>query len=362
MSATPPPEDPDATRRLDPVEPDAWPGEEDETVVRDPYAGQPAYREEPAYAPPPTHRYREDTRYAEPPPEPPASTWWIWLVALLVLVVAGLAAYLLLSRDDAAALETVPNVVQLQADDAERILRDEGFDVAREDEEAEAEEGTVVAQDPAAGTRLERGETVTIRVSTGPAETDVPSVVGLPEERAVERLAEAGLEVNRNEVPSEEPPGTVVAQSPAAGETVPRGTRVRINVSGGTGRVEVPDVVGLDRDGAVAALEEAGLVADAAEVDSTEPAGTVVAQAPGAGSEVREGSSVRIEVSVGIVEVPDVVGQQEADAVAALEGAGLRANVVRVPSGEPEGTVVAQNPRGGEARTGTTVRINVSRG
>ena len=73
---------------------------------------------------------------------------------------------------------------------------------------------------------------------------------------------------------------------------------------------------------------------------------------------------MRLNVSKGsgTVNVPSLVGTSQNDAVAQLEAAGLDANVVPVPSTEPAGTVVAQNPTSGEVRRGSSVRLNVSNG
>ena len=63
-----------------------------------------------------------------------------------------------------------------------------------------------------------------------------------------------------------------------------------------------------------------------------------------------------------MVDVPDVVGLSRSEAEDELSSAGFEVNAVEVPSVEPEGTVVAQNPTGGQAREGSSVRINVSTG
>jgi serine/threonine-protein kinase len=249
---------------------------------------------------------------------------WPWLLALLVLVLAGLAAAWLLTRDD--------------------------------DEAA-----------PSGTTASERVE--------------VPLLVGLREERALERLQEAGLAGDVEERRAAEAEGVVVEQEPEAGERVEAGGTVRLVVSegrggattGGTGTTatrpetaRVPEVVGRRSSEATSILQDAGFGVRVATVPSNEPAGVVVGQNPAAGAEAEQGSEVRLNVSAGEPEpavVPDTVGQALADAAQAFAGDGLKVSVRFVPSEEPQGTVVAQaREPGTELRRGDTVQVNVSAG
>ena len=95
-----------------------------------------------------------------------------------------------------------------------------------------------------------------------------------------------------------------------------------------------------------------------------EAEGTVTAQNPAAGAQAAKGSAVRINISkgTGLVTVPNVVGQPRDDAESEVTQLGLKTNTVTVPSPEPAGTVVAQNPIGGQLRQGESVRLNVSAG
>ena len=90
----------------------------------------------------------------------------------------------------------------------------------------------------------------------------------------------------------------------------------------------------------------------------------IVISAPGDSRGAADGASVTIAVSkgTGLVDVPNVVGLSRGEAEAEISSAKLEANVVEVPSTDPAGTVVAQNPVGGQAREGSTVRLNVSQG
>ncbi|GAA2070658.1 Stk1 family PASTA domain-containing Ser/Thr kinase [Aeromicrobium halocynthiae] len=102
-----------------------------------------------------------------------------------------------------------------------------GFQVdVQEEFSDDVDRGDVISQDPDGGTGV-RGDTITLVVSRGPEQVDVPDVRGETEERATEILEEAGFEVRvRNVLPGD----TVLAQTPDAGETQRVGSRVTIFV------------------------------------------------------------------------------------------------------------------------------------
>jgi serine/threonine-protein kinase len=215
-------------------------------------------------------------------------------VVLLLLAIGGVAWYLLAQEDT----NQVPTVEGLPADQAATRLQDAGFQVSVTTEASDAASGTVFEQDPGAGTEAEEGSTVTIRVSSGPDAIAVPNAVGLPEAEARDRLVDAGFQVESEEVFADRDPGTVTAQSPNAGAQAERGSTVAIQVSKGSGLVEVPSVVGLPRGQAEAELSNVQLEANVVEVPSDEPVGTVVAQNP-VGGQAQQGSTVRLNVSAG---------------------------------------------------------------
>jgi len=347
--------------RTPPPEPPPEPPDEAETVVRQDRWVEGA---------PVTERHVVEEEVAEPyePAPPPDRHLWPWLLLLLALVLGGLALLWYLSQDDEET-KPVPAVVRLTEQDAVVLLNEEGFDARVQRLPDEAPRGIVFAQDPGAGRELEEGRVVTISVSTGPASTDVPNVVGLPVEQAEERLRAADLRANPVDVLSEEPRGIVVAQSPRAGEQAAPQAVVRINVSQGTGRVEVPDVVGSTASDARQRLSQAGLESRIVQVPSGEPEGTVVAQSPTPGSEVARGSTVRLNVSDGSGgqepqerEVPNVEGLPEQDAIEDLEDAGFTVRIRREDVTDPQedGIVLRQDPDAGStAREGDEVAIVV---
>jgi serine/threonine-protein kinase len=194
--------------------------------------------------------------------------------------------------------KTVPSVTSLTLDRAVIRVQNAGLKTAIVNRSSSAPSGTVFDQQPIAGAELDEGDTVTLLVSKGPSTVAVPNAVGLSENEARDRMASAGLQVKVFEVFSDERDGTVVAQEPPAGEKVDKSETVRLNVSKGTGLVEVPSLVGRTGTEAEAELDNLGLEANVVEVPSVQPAGVVVAQHP-TGGQVKKGSTVRLNISSG---------------------------------------------------------------
>ncbi len=142
--------------------------------------------------------------------------------------------------------------------------------------------------------------------------------------------------------------GYAIRTTPEAGRSVVKGSRITLFVSTGPEQVAVPDVTGLSRESAEDSLRAEGLKVVVREEPSDKPAGEVISQDPGAGTEVDAGSRVTITVSTGPeqVSVPDVTGLPVADARRALKQAGLkveeRTSVVTDPN--QDGVVLDQSP------------------
>ena len=191
----------------------------------------------------------------------------IWVVLLLLL--AGLAAGLgWFFGVGPGALATVPDVVNRSVDQAELLLAQNGFDSPRAEEEFhdEVASGLVIRSEPAAQTEIRRYQSVELFVSKGPELFEVPNVVDRGEAAAAEQLAGSELAVGEitREFSADVEDGLVISQEPAAGDQTPRGTAVNLVVSQGPEPIDVPVVTGQPRADAVAAIEAAGLVATVA--------------------------------------------------------------------------------------------------
>jgi serine/threonine-protein kinase len=132
-------------------------------------------------------------------------------------------------------------------------------------------------------------------------------------------------------------------------------------------KVTVPNLVGRQADEVDPILERRGLeVAFVPRESDDVPRDEVISQDPGAGEEVREGTTVTVVISSGRgqVPVPAVEGESQEDAQRALEDAGFKVKVEQASSDDvPEGDVISSSPRGGTSATkGRTVTITVSTG
>ena len=124
----------------------------------------------------------------------------------------------------------VPQVVGLTSNQAGVELGRAGFEVTFVDEASSAPAGTVLRTDPAEGTELPKGETVTVFTSNG--RVGVPNVVGQLRADAIAILDGAGFQVAEaaRDVSDRTQQGVVVAQNPPAAAEAATGSSVTIAV------------------------------------------------------------------------------------------------------------------------------------
>ncbi|CAA9249254.1 MAG: Serine/threonine protein kinase PrkC, regulator of stationary phase [uncultured Acidimicrobiales bacterium] len=295
----------------------------------------------------------------------------VGLLVLLLLLLFLLARLLGFGGAGSSATRVeVDNVVNRTFDDASRLLRAKGFEVTREDRpDAGAPSGTVVDQNPQGGSQAPKGSEVRLFVALASGKVEVPSVVDLKQAEAEAMLKEVGLEPRVELVKnSSVTEGFVFEQDPAPKTPVDDGSRVTLRVSSGEGLPAVPDVTNLPVLEATNRLTAAGFRTRTVEENSPNvAAGNVTRTDPPANSKLGRGeNTVTLFVSrgaptttVGRVSVPNVVGQNEAGARAALNAVGLNVQVQSSPGGTP-GRVKAQNPGdGARVDAGSTVTITL---
>jgi len=321
-----------------------------------------------AAAPPPPPApavAREPVTPVPPPPMDPdeeGSRWWAWLLALLVVAALIIGAVLLLNGSKKVA---VPDVVGASQAFAEKALRDKGFSTDSTFETSNRRQGEVIGQDPSGGTRAKKGSTVHLTVSGGPGQASVPSVAGLGRRAAAKRLVKAGFKVTEEEQFDDNVPHDhVIETRPPEGTQLDRGRTVTLVVSKGPEQVEVPNEVGKSLDDARTDLENAGFKVSVTRQESDQDPDTVLAQDPASGQHDK-GSTVTLTVAKepATAEVPKIVGEDDTNAVSALQDAGFKVDIKRQDTQnlDEDGIVLSQDPDGGQAKKGSTVKIVVGR-
>jgi len=268
------------------------------------------------------------------------------------------------------ASSIVPDVVGLSEAAASTAITDANLTVGTVDYQysATVAAGLVISQAPVGGTEVAEGSAVDLVVSLGPSSI-VPDVVGSTEAAASTAITDANLTVGTvtYEYSATVAAGLVISQNPVGGVEVAQGSSVELVMSLGKATI-VPSVTGFTEAGASTAITDANLAVGTVthEYSGTVAVGLVMSQSPAGGTQVAEGSSVDLVVSLGpSAIVPDVVGATEAAATAAITDANLAVGVITYEYSETvaAGLVISQNPVGGtEVAEGSSVDLVVSLG
>ncbi len=193
---------------------------------------------------------------------------------------------------------TVPDVRGDKVTDAVATLTGRGLKTNVVEINSDKETGTVIAQDPKAGTRTVKGSQVRINVSKGLKLIAVPPVVGVPYEQGAAELQAAGFAVARRDEDSSAPRGTIVRMEPGANTLQTKGSTITLFVSRGPSTLVVPDVTSLDQATAIATLRNSEFKVLVEKVDTDDPAqdGYVLTQSPEGGEQALPGTTVTIAV------------------------------------------------------------------
>ncbi|WP_426997613.1 Stk1 family PASTA domain-containing Ser/Thr kinase [Pseudarthrobacter sp. N5] len=231
-------------------------------------------------------------------------TWVATLVVFTLLVLAGggLWVYNMMNRPPAAVVKIdVPSVSSLSESEAlQKLYNAKLSPQIKRIQHDTVSKGIAIGTVPAAGTALEPNSVVVLNISEGPIAVKVPdNLPGRTEAAARDVLRQSGLVgapsttmANSATVPA----GIVITTNPAPGQLVAVGSTVEIIVS--TGKVSMPELRGLPRAEAEAALKALGLVADVKEVENSqvEP-GKVTDQSDPLNSTVAQGKTITVTVA-----------------------------------------------------------------
>jgi len=209
-----------------------------------------------------------DTTMTRTQSGPPVA--WIWAgVALLVVLMASVLIWVLAIKPTAdvpTATRSVPSLSGQTYESAVALLAKNDLRAIRIDQaDATVDKGKVVSTEPEAGAHMDKGQSVTVYVSSGAAEVGVPQLDGLSATAAKDALTKAGLQLGS--VTQKNDPRTqhdvVLSSSVPADTKVPPGTVIDLVVASGV--VTLNDLTGWTLDSATQTLQQLGLTANPVE-------------------------------------------------------------------------------------------------
>ncbi|MGI9597773.1 MAG: Stk1 family PASTA domain-containing Ser/Thr kinase [Acidimicrobiales bacterium] len=205
----------------------------------------------------------------------------------------------------AAETERIPRLEGLTEQQAQERLDGLGLtnDITREPSDI-FEEGQVIRSEPPENAEVNKGSQVVLFISTGPDQVDIPDLAGQAEATATALMQEAGFNnfsfLTENSVV---PQGQVIRSEPPAGQRESIDSAIVIVVSAGPGQVQVPQVQGLSKEAAEAALTDEALqlvptFIDIPLAEGDPRIGVVINTNPGIGSQVLQGTPIQVGFGV----------------------------------------------------------------
>ncbi|ROQ33081.1 serine/threonine-protein kinase [Streptomyces sp. PanSC19] len=278
------------------------------------------------------------------------STIILVLAGILVLVGAIFIGVAIFDKKDGPQKVTVPQLVGQTMQDAQDRARNVQVKVQQAGtERCDQPKDSICRQDPVAdGTaKMDIDGTIQVYVSEGAPLVEVPDVMEQSQERAEQSLKDKGFKVKVEQEESEQDPGTVLRQNPEGGTKAEKNSEITITVAKKQ-LSELPNLKGRTYDQAVQQLNTIGFTnVTKEEVDSTEPAGTVVGQTPEGPSNQPKDVQITLKVSKGPqqtqVQIPTgLTGKKYKEVRDLLQGMGL--TVVQVGSDKEDAMVLGTNP------------------
>lgn len=199
----------------------------------------------------------------------------------------------------------VPDITELPIERARRVLQLEGLNlvVSGHKSDPDVPESCVIFQDPKAFSRVKKSRRIYVTVSEGARLYRVPDVSssGISLRQASLEIKQCGLEVGTvlNRPSYEIERNVVISQHPAPHDSVSREVVVDLVISSGPPQRRVPDLIGMDRDGAEEILRNKGLILGRVTFERNDEylPGSVIRQTPGPNGRINAGEEVNLVVS-----------------------------------------------------------------
>ncbi|MFD6113443.1 Stk1 family PASTA domain-containing Ser/Thr kinase [Streptomyces yangpuensis] len=142
---------------------------------------------------------------------------------------------------------SVVDVLNMKYEEAEKALKDKGFQVDRKTQESDRTPGTVLDQNPKAGSEAEKNSVITLTVAKEQSKSEVPDLKGKTKDEAEKALKAVNLRlgsVTESDQQAGAPPGTVIGQQIAAGQQIEQGKSVGITIAKAAQATVVPNFAG----------------------------------------------------------------------------------------------------------------------
>lgn len=280
-----------------------------------------------------------------------------WIVAVAALAVLTIVVVIAFNTFGGSTRDVqVPDVRGQVSADAIAALQNHGFKTRTlQKPDSTIPPDHVIGTDPNANASVAAGDEITINVSTGPEQREVPDVSSMTYSDAVTKLKAAGFSKFKqaNSPSTPESLGKVIGTNPPANQTSAITNVITVIVGSGPETKQVPDVGGQTVDVAQKNLTVYGFSKfSQAQVDSSRPAGEVIGTNPPKGQTVPVDSVIELQVSKGNQFVmPDLSGMFWTDAEPRLRALGWTGTLDKgadVDAGSSQShRVVYQNPPAG---------------
>ena len=320
---------------------------------------------------PVSHSGQTAYRSSDAMPEEKGGKKKVGLIVGLIAAIAVIAIAALAFSGAFASGDPVPDVKGKTLEEATSIIEKAGFTVGTtnsvHDDSVAA--GSVVSQDPTAGTKKPAGTKINLNISQGTEQVTVPDITNKTPDEAQQLADKAGLTLKAGTPVYDDnvEKGKISTQDLKAGDKAAKGSVITYALSLGSEKVAVPDVTGKSESDARAALKNAGFeVSVSQESSSKVEKGYVIRQSPSSSESADKGATVSITVSSGskTTSVPNVVGKSEGSAQTTLSNAGFNVSTEYTSSSSvSKGNVISQTPEEGTAlEPGKTVHLVISTG
>lgn len=230
------------------------------------------------------------------------TVWAVIIGLLLTAVLVGAVWWLIASNKNQEPEQvTIPkSIIGMSAIEAQRTLDGLGLNMEQGTTISSdtVEKGKVAATDPKPGSKLDKGSTVTIQLSSGAAEITVPDVSGQTQDAARKTLEDAGLRVGsvKYEDDSKVEANRIIRTTPEAGSSASADEEIILVLSSGYVSIDSAKVVGKSQDEGLKYLATLGLQTNTVTEETNKtPNGQIISIEPN--GRVKVGTSVTVKVA-----------------------------------------------------------------